>query len=123
MLLTSNQLTLYEVGPRTEGRSALNLKAEGNAVVEGQRSEGDLFRAWANEMSFAQEKDLIMLKGDGRTDAQLYRQVKAGAPLTKTVARTILYWPSTRRVEVNDVHYLDFSQFGNQPAATPPRRK
>ncbi len=75
MLLTCNQLTLYEVGPRGESRSALNLKAEGNAVVESQRLEGDLFRAWANEMSFAQEKDLIMLKGDGRSDAQLFRQV------------------------------------------------
>jgi hypothetical protein len=106
-----------------EGRSPLNLKAEGNAVVEGQRPEGDLFRAWANELTYAQEKDLIMLKGDGRSDAQLFRQVRASAPLSKTVARTILYWPSTRRVEVNDVHYLDFSQFGAPPATPPAKHK
>ncbi len=128
VLLTCNALTAYQVPAQTLGRPAINMNATGNAAVEGQRLSGDTFRGWANEINYAQEKDLLMLKGDGRNDAQLYRQARPGAPLDKAIAQVIMYWRSTGHAEWDNVRVLDFSQFaappapaGKKPASQPQR--
>ncbi len=42
-------------------------------------------------MTYAQAKDLIVLEGTGRIDAQLWRQVQVGSPTSHASARRILF--------------------------------
>jgi hypothetical protein len=72
-------------------------------------------------------KDLLVFEGDGRTDAQLFRQDRVGGPTSSASAGKILYWRQHNRVEVQDARYLDFDQIGGGgslpsfPGVTPPR--
>ena len=54
---------------------------------------------------------LSVLEGDGRTDAQLFRQQRPGGPTSDAAAQKIMYWPSTNRVAIDDWRYLDLSDF------------
>ena len=62
--------------PPTSKTPGLEFVAAGNAVLEGG---GDQFTARAAHITYDQKKDLMILEGDGRTDAELYRQLAAGA--------------------------------------------
>jgi hypothetical protein len=116
MSMTCDELMLYEVGQRNDDRAPLNLKAMGNTRIDSQRLEGDLFSAWASEINYAQEKDLLVLQGDGRTPAQLMQQAHAGAPQSRQNAQTIYYWPSTGQAQLKDVRFGDVLLPGSNPA-------
>jgi hypothetical protein len=118
MLMTCNQLTASQSAARSEGRGFVELEALGSTRVEGQRPTGDSFSALAERLTYSQAKDMLVLVGDGRSDAQLFRQEQPGAPQTKTAAGSIYYWPTTRRVNIGDLRFVDSTQFSNQP---PPR--
>ncbi len=94
-------------------RRPMEMEAIGNVSVEGAT-----FRALANRMTYAEAKDLLVLEGDGRNDAELYRQERVGAPPTKIAARKILYWRMANQVSVNDARFFDLDQ-GTAPAAPP----
>ncbi len=115
MVLTSDQLTTSQTPARGDVRSQMEMEAVSNVRVESQRLEGDSFSALAQRLTYSQAKDMLVLSGDGRTNAELYRQQQPGAPQTKTAAGTISYWPTTRQVKVGDLKFLDSTQFGNQP--------
>ena len=51
----------------------MEMEAIGNVSVEGAT-----FQALANRMTYAEAKDLLVLEGDGRDDAELYRQERVG---------------------------------------------
>jgi hypothetical protein len=53
--------------------------------------------------------------GDGRSDAQLFRQVKVGAQPSSASAGKILYWRGLNRVDVEDARFLDLDQLGKGP--------
>lgn len=97
--LTVAQGTTQVVAPST----TIDLVAEGNTYVEGQS-----FTARGSRVSYEQGKDLLILEGAGNTDAVLSHQARAGATRSETAARKILYWPTTRRVQVDSAKYLDF---------------
>jgi len=88
-----------------QSRSALELVAAGNVMVEGES-----FTARSARLSWSEAKDLLVFEGDGRSDAQLYRQLQVGAPTSSASAGKILYWRSLNRVDVDDARYLDFDQ-------------
>ena len=88
------------------GRRALELEAVGNTVVEGST-----FTARAIRMTYAEAKDLLVLEGDGRTDAVLFRQEQLGGPMAKAAAQKILYWPKTKRAQVVGARSLDLENF------------
>jgi hypothetical protein len=92
----------------------MEMDAVGNTRVDGQRPDGDTFSALAQRLTYSQAKDMLVLVGDGRTDAQLFRQEQPGAPQTKTAAGSIYYWPTTRQVKIGDLKFVDSSQFSNQ---------
>ena len=81
--------------------------ATGNTVVDGRT-----FTAQARRLSYVEAKDLIVLEGDGRTDAHLWRQLQIGGQRSHAVARKILYWRRDNRIEGNDIRFLDVSQVG-----------
>ena len=55
-------------------------------------------------------KDLLILEGDGRTDAELYRQLVAGGKASRMAAQKIFYWPNSNRAYVDGAHSLEFNQ-------------
>ena len=86
-------------------RSTIELGAGGNVLVEGES-----FTARSARLSWSEAKDLLVFEGDGRSDAQLYRQLKAGAQPSSASAGKILYWRALNRVDVEDARYLDLDQ-------------
>lgn len=92
-------------------RNAIELQAGGNVLVEG-----DTFTARSGRLSWSEAKDLLVFEGDGRSGAQLYRQMHVGAPTSTASAGRILYWRGLNRVQTDDVRYLDFDQLGGPSA-------
>lgn len=80
----------------------LELEAQGNTLLEGQH-----YTARAHRLTYAEAKDLLILEGDGRNDAQLFRQMYPGGPLSATTARRIQYWPSLRKGSVDGPRFLE----------------
>ena len=86
-------------------RSSIEIGAGGNVLVEGES-----FTARSARLTWSEAKDLLVFEGDGRSDAQLYRQLKAGAQPSSASAGKILYWRALNRVDVEDARYLDLDQ-------------
>jgi hypothetical protein len=86
-------------------RSSIELAAGGNVLVEGES-----FTARSARLTWSEAKDLLVFEGDGRSDAQLYRQAKVGAATSSASAGKILYWRALNRVDVDDARYLDLDQ-------------
>jgi hypothetical protein len=123
VLMTCDQLTVRQTTAKptvsAPERHPIELEAIGNTSVEGEQ-----FRAIAHRLTYSEDKDLLMLEGDGRTDAQLFRQERPGDPLAPTAAKRIFYWRSANRIAVNDFRYLDFNQIpGDEPSETKPGSK
>lgn len=112
MLMNCDRLTVTEMGQNHLAQKVHEMEAAGNARVEGKT-----FTATAERMTYTQAKDLIVLEGDGRSDAELWRQSRVGGPTEHAAARKILFWQRENRAQVDDARFLDLSQFG----APPPR--
>ena len=50
-----------------------------------------------------------ILEGDGRANAELFRQKYIGGPVDATSARRILYWPATKQVRGEGATSLEFN--------------
>jgi len=63
-------------------------------------------------VAYAQAKDLLILQGDGRTDARLYREPTPADPRPgEFVAQRIWFWPTTpNRVYVEKARSLELNQ-------------
>ncbi len=93
--------------PVSPGRrqTAIELAAGGNVLVEGET-----FTARSTRLSWSEAKDLLVFEGDGRSDAQLFRQERVGGPTSSASAGKILYWRGLNRVDVEDARFLDLDQ-------------
>lgn len=108
VVINSDELVIYEMGPWvSRRRKAVELLAVGNAVVEGRT-----FNAHAERLKYAEAKDLVVLEGDGRRDAELWRQEQLGGERSHAAARQIWFWRGDNRIEVDDAKFIDLSQFG-----------
>jgi len=106
--VTSDVLGIGQTPPVPgQPRRAIELSAGGNVLVEGSG-----FTARSARLSYSELKDLLIFEGDGRTDAQLFRQERVGGPTSTASAGKILYWRQHNRVDVQDARYLDFDQLG-----------
>jgi hypothetical protein len=106
--ITSEVLGVGQVPPAPgQRRNSIELMAGGNVLVEGES-----FTARSARLSWSEAKDLLVFEGDGRSDAQLFRQMKIGAPTSSASAGKILYWRALNRIDVDDARYLDLDQFG-----------
>ena len=70
-----DQLSVVQMLLPVGGRRAVELEALGNAVVENIT-----FTARGNRITYAEAKDLLILEGDGRSDAELWRQLQSATP-------------------------------------------
>jgi len=86
-------------------RSSIELGAGGNVLVEGES-----FTARSARLTWSEAKDLLVFEGDGRSDAQLFRQLKAGSQPSTASAGKILYWRALNRVDVEDARFIDLDQ-------------
>jgi len=106
--LRCDRLSVTEMPlPRGGGR-ALEFEALGNTVVENAA-----YTARGHRITYTEAKDLLVLEGDGRNDAELFRQILPGAAASRAAAQRILYWPKTNRLKVEDARSLEIGQFSN----------
>jgi len=104
--ITSEVLGVGQAPPVPgQRRSSIELMAGGNVLVEGES-----FTARSARLTWSEAKDLLVFEGDGRSDAQLFRQLKAGAQPSTASAGKILFSPSANRVDVEDARFLDLDQ-------------
>jgi lipopolysaccharide export system protein LptA len=100
-----DQLTVVQMPHPTGDRQPFELEALGNTVVEGTT-----FTARGNRITYDEAKDLLILEGDGRNSADLFRQLQPGAATDHQAAQRILYWPKTKRLSVVGARSLELSQ-------------
>lgn len=103
--LKCNELTVIDTrgsGLPASERGNFELVATDNTYIDGQK-----FRAWAHRLTFTQAKDLIVLEGNGRSDARLWHEPRPGAPHTETAARHIQFSPSTQQLQATGIRGLD----------------
>ncbi|MGD0092402.1 MAG: hypothetical protein ABSE73_21005, partial [Planctomycetota bacterium] len=88
----------------------IEAEAFENAVAEG----GDgVLTARAQRMTYSQAKNLLILEGDGRALAELYRQKQPGAPLEKTSFRKFEYNLETDGIRIIDARSLEINSGKN----------
>ncbi len=87
------------------GDGQIELEALDNVQIEGNQ-----FTARGQRLSYTQDKDLIILEGDERLDARLWRQSRPGAPVSQLAARKIYYWRADNAVKLDDVRTGDFRE-------------
>ena len=83
-----DQLSVVQLLLPVGGRRLVELVADGNTVVEGTT-----FTARGSRITYSEAKDLLILKGDGRSDAELFQQPQPGAeasapPLRRSITST-----------------------------------
>lgn len=107
-VLRCERLAVAQMPVPGNDQLSLELEAVGNALVEGQH-----YTARAHRITYAEAKDLLILEGDGRNDAQLFRQTVPGGPVSSTTARRIQYWPSLRKGSIDGPRFLDHQTSAN----------
>ncbi len=100
--LTCDRLAATQLAAAGTGERAWALEAEGNA-----RAEGQTFMALAVRMTFDQAKGLLVLEGDGRTDATLYLQQQPHQRRASQQSRRILFWPATKQFVLDGFRSLE----------------
>ena len=85
--------------------------AQDNATTEGKNPTGTHFTVRCARLTYAQAKDMLILEGDGRSDAELYRQEGSeGSLVSRIAAQQFEYFPKTNQVSSVGIHSLDMNQ-------------
>lgn len=112
-LLTSDQLAVADAAARMSGSEAgVELTALGNATIEGE-----VFSARAWRVAYARAKELVILEGDGRTEAELWRK---GSATPDAAAQQIRFWTNTQSIQVDGGRFLNLGQVAG-PLSLPTR--
>jgi lipopolysaccharide export system protein LptA len=97
MVLDSKRLTVREMpGAQRGQRGSFELEASGNVVAEGAQ-----FTARGDRLTYSEEKDQIVLRGDQLGDAEFYQDDPAGGPRRESTANELTYWLGLQRVVVS----------------------
>jgi hypothetical protein len=105
LLLSSDRLTVAEIGPRgPQDETPIELAAIGNAMVEG-----DKFTARGWRIAYARAKQLLILEGDGRNDAEFWRR---GSTAPDAAAQQIRFWQNENRLDYSQGRYLNLGPLG-----------
>lgn len=105
--LTCQSVSLVQWTPEAAGSPMTELVATGDAVILG-----DAFEARGRRVSYNQQNDLLVLEGDGRTDANLWHASRPGAPRNQLVAGKILYRPGDGWTQIEKVRSATINQSG-----------
>ena len=112
-LLTSDRLAIADAAARVSSPEAgIELTALGNATIEGEAFSA---RAW--RLAYAHAKELVILEGDGRADAELWRK---GSTTPDAAAQQIRFWTNTQSIQVDGGRFLNLGQVAG-PLSLPGR--
>ena len=114
-VLRCDNLQVGKMGPLSGGSGGnLELTALDNVVAEGTD-----FLARCARLTYTQAKELLILEGDGRSDAELYQQKGGeGTDASPLKAQKILYFRKTGQAKVEGLHSLETNQAPSKPAAS-----
>ncbi len=103
MVLDARKLTVREMAARSrEKRGWFELEAQGNVVGEGSG-----FTARGERLTYSEEKNQIVLRGDGLSPAEFFQEDAAGGTRRESTANELTYWVGLQRVLVTG-----FKSFG-----------
>jgi hypothetical protein len=121
VLLASSAVVLMR-GDRLETNSVTveqNTPASWEVAMIGNAfAQANTFDASANRMVYVQGKDLLVLEGGQREDAQLTWARRGSTGRDSARARKIMYWRTEGRVEVDDVSSVDATFSGRMDGAS-----
>jgi hypothetical protein len=101
-LLTSDRLALAEMPAAGDDEAAVEVVADGNATIEGSHFTA---RAW--RVSYARGKELLILQGDGRNDAELWLK---GSVTPDAAAQQIRFWTHNNSIQVDGGRFFQLTQ-------------
>jgi len=94
--MNSDALTVTEMS-LSKAQKWVELEATGNV-----RAEGKSFTAQAARIGYTSDKDMLILEGDGRNDAEFWHQTTPGSQHSHTAAGKITFQRKTGTLIVND---------------------
>lgn len=101
ILLTSERLSLVEMGTRPDNADrAVELVANENVTIEGKQ-----FAASGWRLKYTKAKELLILEGDGRNNASLWRN---GSATPTAVGQRVLFWTDTNECQLDGGRELNF---------------
>ncbi len=103
-LLTSDRLALAEMQVSGTEPASIEVIADGNTTVEGSQFTA---RAW--RVSYARAKELLILQGDGRNDAELWLK---GSVTPDAAAQQIRFWTHNNSIQVDGARFFQLSHTG-----------
>jgi hypothetical protein len=102
MFLEADQLEIREMGKRPGGkRGWFELDATGGVLAEGQR-----FTAQGKQLTYAEEKDLVILRGD---PAEMYLEDSRLSERIEHRADEVRYWLKLNRAVVSRARDINLS--------------
>jgi hypothetical protein len=105
VLLECQKLALAEMPTGISGITTLEMVATGDTIAEGRG-----FTARAARIAYVDEKQQLILEGDGRRDAELTRQQRLGGEPSFMKAQKITYWHKDDRADVHNADRIEFNQ-------------
>jgi hypothetical protein len=119
MVLHCGQMTVAQMSMPGGAQPVGEMIARDHALVENVK-----FTARAARISYTQLKGLLILEGDGRSKAELWRQKYHSGPVSNFRAQKIEYWPADERLRVDGADQLDFNEMPpeRKPAHSTPNR-
>ncbi len=112
VILHSESLEVDDMSPVGGGSGGnAEFQARDNVIAEGAN-----FSAHCSRLSYSQAKDQMIFEGDGRSDAELYKQEQEGAPVQPFKAQKIIYFRKSRQVNVDGFHSAEMNQAPEKPA-------
>lgn len=106
VVMRCENLAVNEMSP-VSGSSGGNLEL---AALDNVIAEGSNFTARSARLTYTQAKELLILEGDGRSDAELFKQEREGLQASRFAAQKILYFLKTGQVNADGVRSLDMNQ-------------
>jgi hypothetical protein len=118
-VLHSENLQIVDMSPT--GASAGGARSMEFHALDNVIAEGTNFHARCARLSYAQAKDQLIFEGDGRSDAELYRQDGPGTHADTFKAQKIIYFPKTKQVNVDGIRSFERNDLPSK--TSPPGRR
>jgi lipopolysaccharide export system protein LptA len=113
-LLKCDNLKIRNAGDPVSGTNATEMDALGSSSVYGMlsnaREKNVLYTGRAMRISYTSAKDILILQGNGSTDALLSRQPQLGGPRDDMAAKTIRFNLKTRAADVDAIQSIHINR-------------
>jgi hypothetical protein len=104
MVANCDQLTVSRTLTPVKRSPSFELQATDNVKVEGTD-----FTARGHRITYNQEKDLVILEGDSRNDAELWRELPGGNGPEHTSGQKFYYWRKTKTIKFDGLQPTEFN--------------